>query len=202
MRPAWTPSSSWPTPAPMTRPDPSWRPSPPGASGPDARGSSPTCPWWCRSPGGSRPPGCPWATWSRRATWACCGRWRSSTGARGSSSRPMPPGGSARRSPRPHPRLHELLGREPTDDELAVELDMPTDKVVRLKDTAQAITSLDTPVGEDGAALADFLEDDSAAAPDELALETVGREALEQALNALPARERQVLILRFGLDSG
>ena len=99
-------------------------------------------------------------------------------------------------------RLHESLGREPSDDELAAELDMPVDKVLRLKDTAQAITSLDTPIGDDGAALQDFLEDDSAAGPDELAVEAVGREALEQVLGALPDRERQVLILRFGLDSG
>jgi RNA polymerase sigma factor (sigma-70 family) len=99
-------------------------------------------------------------------------------------------------------RLHEALGREPSDEELAEELDMPVDKVLRLKDTAQAITSLDTPIGDDGAALQDFLEDDSAAGPDELAVEAVGREALEQVLNALPERERQVLILRFGLDSG
>jgi RNA polymerase sigma factor (sigma-70 family) len=68
--------------------------------------------------------------------------------------------------------------------------------------TAQAITSLDTPIGDDGAALQDFLEDDSAVGPDELAVEAVGREALEQVLNALPERERQVLVLRFGLDSG
>ena len=54
-------------------------------------------------------------------------------------------------------RMHELLGREPSDEELAVELDMPTEKVNRLKDTAQAITSLDTPIGDDGAALQDFL---------------------------------------------
>ncbi|MFL5794416.1 MAG: RNA polymerase sigma factor RpoD/SigA, partial [Actinomycetota bacterium] len=99
-------------------------------------------------------------------------------------------------------RMHELLGREPNDDELADELDMTTERVVRLKDTAQAITSLDTPIGDDGAALQDFLEDDSAVGPDELAVEAVGREALEQVLNALPERERQVLILRFGLDSG
>jgi RNA polymerase sigma factor (sigma-70 family) len=99
-------------------------------------------------------------------------------------------------------RLHEALGREPSDEELADELDMPVEKVLRLKDTAQAITSLDTPIGDDGAALQDFLEDDSAAGPDELAVEAVGREALEQVLNSLPERERQVLILRFGLDSG
>jgi RNA polymerase primary sigma factor len=99
-------------------------------------------------------------------------------------------------------RLHEVLGREPTVEELAVELDMPLDKVHRLLDTAQAITSLDTPIGDDGAALQDFLEDSSAIGPDELAVEAVGREALEQVLGALPDRERQVLVLRFGLDSG
>jgi RNA polymerase primary sigma factor len=98
--------------------------------------------------------------------------------------------------------MHETLGREPSDEELAGELDMPVDKVHRLKDTAQTITSLDTPIGDDGAALQDFLEDDSAVGPDELAVEAVGREALEQVLNDLPERERQVLILRFGLDSG
>jgi len=52
---------------------------------------------------------------------------------------------------------------------------MPVDKVGRLKDAAQAITSLETPIGDEGAALQDFLEDDSAVAPDELAAEAVGR---------------------------
>jgi DNA-directed RNA polymerase sigma subunit (sigma70/sigma32) len=61
-----------------------------------------------------------------------------------------------------------------------------------LKDTAQAITSLDTPIGDDGAALQDFLEDEQAVGPDELAVEAVGREALEQVLRALPERARQV----------
>ena len=99
-------------------------------------------------------------------------------------------------------RMHELLGREPTDDELADALDMPVDRILRLKDTTQAVTSLDAPIGEDGAHLQDLLEDDSAMGPDELAVAAVGRDALEQALNALPDRERQVLVLRFGLDSG
>ena len=99
-------------------------------------------------------------------------------------------------------RLHERLGREPTDDELADALEVPADKVVRLKGTAHTVTSLDAPVGEDGAVLQDLLEDDAAAGPDELAVAAVGREALEQVLDALPDRERQVLVLRFGLDSG
>ena len=86
-------------------------------------------------------------------------------------------------------RMHELLGREPTDDELADALDMPVDRILRLKDTTQAVTSLDAPIGEDGAHLQDLLEDDSAMGPDELAVAAVGRDALEQALNALPDRE-------------
>ena len=98
-------------------------------------------------------------------------------------------------------RMHELLGREPTDDELAAELDIPTERVAWAKHPVQVVTSLDGPVGEDGAALGDFLEDGTVS-PEELAVEAVGREALEQVLNALPERERQVLILRFGLDSG
>jgi DNA-directed RNA polymerase sigma subunit (sigma70/sigma32) len=72
---------------------------------------------------------------------------------------------------------------------------MPLDKVHRLLDTAQAITSLDTPIGDGGAALQDFLGDSSAIGPDELAVEAVGREALEQVLVGRPTlspRCRQV----------
>jgi RNA polymerase primary sigma factor len=98
-------------------------------------------------------------------------------------------------------RMHELLGREPTDEELAAELDMPTEKVQWAKHPVQVVTSLDGPVGEDGAELGDFVQDGTVS-PEELAVEAVGREVLEQVLNALPERERQVLILRFGLDSG
>jgi RNA polymerase primary sigma factor len=99
-------------------------------------------------------------------------------------------------------RLAERLGREPSTGELAAELRLPVEGVVRLQASAKAVTSLDTPIGDDGAVLQDLLEDDSAAGPDELALEAVGREALEQVLAALPERARQVLILRYGLDSG
>jgi RNA polymerase primary sigma factor len=99
-------------------------------------------------------------------------------------------------------RMHELLGREPNDDELAAELDMPVDKVIRLKDTAQAITSLDTPIGDDGAALQDFLEDDSAVGPDELAVEAVGREALEEVGAVMGfSRERARQVERDALAS-
>jgi hypothetical protein len=145
---------------------------------------SPTCAWWSPSPAASPPPGCRWGIWCRRATWGCCGRWRSSTGARAASSPPTPPwwirqaiarGARAIRLPvhvdeqigqlwRTQARLYELLGQEPSDEALADELDMAVEKVQRLKDAAQAIASLDSPIG-DGAALQDLLEDDTASAP-------------------------------------
>jgi RNA polymerase sigma factor (sigma-70 family) len=99
-------------------------------------------------------------------------------------------------------RMHKKLGREPTDDELAEELRLPLPHLLRLQDAGQAITSLDTPIGDDGAALQDLLEDDSAVGPDELAIEAIGREVLEQVLAALPEGQRRVLVLRFGLDTG
>jgi RNA polymerase sigma factor (sigma-70 family) len=94
-------------------------------------------------------------------------------------------------------RLAELLGREPSNSELATELALPVEVVVRLQAAAQTVTSLDTPIGDDddGAALQDLLED-------ELAVEAVGRQALAEALDGLPERQRQVLTLRFGLDTG
>jgi RNA polymerase primary sigma factor len=99
-------------------------------------------------------------------------------------------------------RLRESLGREPTDDELGRDLDISTRRVARLRDASRAIESLDSPVGDDGAVLGDFLQDRQAADPGELAARTVGQAVLERALEALPERERRVLALRFGLDSG
>jgi RNA polymerase sigma factor (sigma-70 family) len=99
-------------------------------------------------------------------------------------------------------RLRGLLGREPSDAELAVQLDLPLGQVASLLQTAQAIASLDGPVGDDGVVLGDLLADQGAVDPGELAAEAVGQQALEQALGSLPERERKLLILRFGLDSG
>jgi RNA polymerase sigma factor (sigma-70 family) len=99
-------------------------------------------------------------------------------------------------------RLRGELGREPSDEELAAELNLPVERMQRLKESAHSIASLDSPVGDDGAELQDLLEDERAVDPGELVAEAFGREALAQVLGALPDRERQVLILRFGLDSG
>jgi RNA polymerase primary sigma factor len=108
-----------------------------------------------------------------------------------------------RRLRRAQARLMELLGREPSTGELASELALPVEVVGLLQAAGQAVTSLDTPIGDDdGAVLQDLLADEQAVGPDELAVEAVGREALEQVLRALPERQRQVLTLRFGLDTG
>jgi RNA polymerase sigma factor (sigma-70 family) len=86
-------------------------------------------------------------------------------------------------------RMHEKLGREPTDDELAEELRLPLPHLLRRRDAGQGITSLDTPIGDDGAALQDLLEDDSAVGPDELAIEAIGREVLELGFSRERARQ-------------
>jgi hypothetical protein len=92
----------------------------------------------------------------------------------------------ARRRGAPRRGCMSCSAVNPTDRELAAELDMPVDRVQQLRETDQAVTSLDAPIGDHGAALQDFLEDHSAVGPDDLAVETVGREALEQVLQALP----------------
>jgi RNA polymerase primary sigma factor len=99
-------------------------------------------------------------------------------------------------------RLRESLGREPTDDELGRDLNISTLRVARLRDASRATESLDSPVGDDGAVLGNFLQDRQAVDPGELAARAAGQKALEQALTTLPERERRVLALRFGLDSG
>jgi RNA polymerase primary sigma factor len=99
-------------------------------------------------------------------------------------------------------RLYERIGEEPSDQTLAAELRLPVQRIGQLKDVAQTVTSLDAPVGDDGAALGDFLEDDAAPGPDDLAAQAAGRHALHRALRDLPVRQRQVLVLRFGLDAG
>jgi RNA polymerase primary sigma factor len=99
-------------------------------------------------------------------------------------------------------RLYERIGEEPSDQTLAAELRLPAQQIGQLKDVAQTVISLDAPIGDDGAALGDFLEDDAAPGPDDLAAQAAGRHALHRALRDLPVRQRQALVLRFGLDAG
>jgi RNA polymerase primary sigma factor len=97
-------------------------------------------------------------------------------------------------------QLIQTLGREPTPEEIAAELETSVREVRDVLRMAQQPISLERPVGEeDDSELGDFVEDQTAESPFELANERLRRENLRRALNALPPREREVIEMRFGL---
>ncbi|MGH8959051.1 MAG: sigma-70 family RNA polymerase sigma factor [Acidimicrobiia bacterium] len=99
--------------------------------------------------------------------------------------------------------LAQTLGREPTVEELAVELDVGVDRLTELTRIAQDTISLETPVGEEEeSTLADFVEDLDADVPADAATFNVLQEHLAWALEGLSEPEREVLIMRFGLADG
>ena len=98
--------------------------------------------------------------------------------------------------------LHQN-GHEPTAEEIAAELDMPTDKVREIMRVAQEPVSLETPIGEEeDSHLGDFIPDDDAPAPQDAASHTLLKEQLADVLDTLTPREEKVLRLRFGLEDG
>lgn len=100
-------------------------------------------------------------------------------------------------------QLLQDLGREPTMDEVAREMGMPTDRVSEIYRIAPEPLSLETPIGEEeDSHLADFIEDQEAISPSEAASNMILREKIEESLNKLTPRERDVLKMRFGLDDG
>ena len=99
--------------------------------------------------------------------------------------------------------LMQDLGREPTIDEIAVEMEVDPGKVTELRQIAQDPVSLETPLGEeDDSTLGDFVEDTEAVVPVEAAAFKLLQEYVARALEDLNERERQVIIMRFGLDDG
>jgi len=97
-------------------------------------------------------------------------------------------------------QLVQELGREPTPDEIAEELEVTAREVKDILRMAQLPVSLEKPIGEEEESeLGDFIEDETAESPFELASENLRRENVKKALSALPAREREVLEMRFGL---
>lgn len=99
--------------------------------------------------------------------------------------------------------LLQQIGREPTPEELAKELDMSVEKVTEIQKIAQDPVSLETPIGEeDDSHLGDFIQDDDSPAPQDVAAYTLLREQLDEVMNTLTPREAKVLRLRFGLDDG
>jgi RNA polymerase primary sigma factor len=100
-------------------------------------------------------------------------------------------------------QMLQELGREPTVEEIAAKVEMTTDKVREIQRIAQEPVSLETPVGEeDDSLLGDFVEDPNVIAPATAAARALLSEAIEEALQELNDRERQVVRLRFGLDDG
>jgi len=100
-------------------------------------------------------------------------------------------------------QLLQELGREPTPEEVAREMDISEDKVREIMKIAQEPVSLETPIGEEeDSHLGDFIEDQEAQAPAEEASFTLLREQLNEVLHTLTEREQRVLRLRFGLDDG
>ena len=99
--------------------------------------------------------------------------------------------------------LLQQLGREPTIEEIAKEMEMPVERVKEIKKVAQEPVSLETPIGEEeDSHLGDFIPDDDAPSPSELAAYTLLREQLDEIIETLTPREAKVLRLRFGLDDG
>jgi RNA polymerase primary sigma factor len=100
-------------------------------------------------------------------------------------------------------QLLQELGREPSPEEIAKEMDLSTEKVREIMKIAQEPVSLETPIGEeDDSHLGDFIEDQEALAPADAAAYELLKEQLEDVLDTLTEREENVLRLRFGLDDG
>ena len=100
-------------------------------------------------------------------------------------------------------RLLQDLGREPTSEEIAEQMEISAEKVREIIKVSQEPVSLETPIGEeDDSHLGDFIEDHTALAPADAASHQLLKEQVEDVLDSLTERERKVLQLRFGLDDG
>ena len=99
--------------------------------------------------------------------------------------------------------LLQQMGREPTPEEIAAEMEIPVEKVMEIQKIAQDPVSLETPIGEeDDSHLGDFIQDDDSPEPHDSAAYTLLKEQLEEVMNTLTPREAKVLKLRFGLEDG
>ena len=100
-------------------------------------------------------------------------------------------------------QLLQELGREPTPEEIAAEMNMPVERVREILKMSQEPVSLETPIGEEeDSHLGDFIQDDNVPVPADAAAFTLLKEQLEEVLGTLTEREQKVLTLRFGLEDG
>jgi RNA polymerase primary sigma factor len=99
--------------------------------------------------------------------------------------------------------LEQSLGRRPTPEEIAMEMDVPTDNIRSMMDASQHAIALEKPVGDDGdSEFGDFIEDQETPSPVESATQHMLQEAIEAVLGELTPRQSQILRLRFGLGGG
>ena len=100
-------------------------------------------------------------------------------------------------------QLLQELGREPSPEEIAKEMNMPVERVREILKISQEPVSLETPIGEEeDSHLGDFIKDDNVPVPGDAAAFTLLKEQLEEVLGTLTEREQKVLTLRFGLEDG
>jgi RNA polymerase primary sigma factor len=101
-------------------------------------------------------------------------------------------------------RLTQELNREPTNDEIAAAMEIEVEKVEHIMKIKQEISSLDASIRDDeeDSVLADFIEDEDTARPEELAANQLLKEQVKEVLSALTEREQKIIRLRFGLEDG
>lgn len=100
-------------------------------------------------------------------------------------------------------QLLQELGREPSPEEIAENMDIPVERVREIQKISQEPVSLETPIGEEeDSHLGDFIQDDNVPVPAEAAAQTLLKEQLDEVLDTLTEREQKVLRLRFGMNDG
>jgi RNA polymerase primary sigma factor len=100
-------------------------------------------------------------------------------------------------------QLVQELGHEPTSEEIAKRMEIPVDKVRKIRKSAQQPISLETPIGEEeNSHLGDFIEDKAAVSPSDAVIALNLKEQTESVLKTLTPREEKILKMRFGLEDG
>jgi len=101
-------------------------------------------------------------------------------------------------------RLHQELGRKPLPEEIAVEMNLPVEKVYHIQKISQEVISLESPIGDDDddSVLSEFIPDDKNPSPSKIASQTLLRDRIKEILVDLTEREQKILNMRFGLEDG
>jgi len=101
-------------------------------------------------------------------------------------------------------KLAQQLGREPMVEEIALEMDLPVDKVRNIQKISQEVVSLESPIGDedDKSTLADFIQDEKSLTPTQLTSQELLKDQIKEIIQDLTERERKILEMRFGLEDG